>query len=144
VVQFLGPIISVIRSSKRAAEARVVGEGVLLPRGTHRAIHDERVGSKIEVLKVVEASKDADKELDQFVLGRVGAGALGERDGLQALKEAEMLSIFAEEDQPSMIGGQVEGRRGRGVEMGGCLVWLLRTGTRRGTDWTIDDRMCGE
>jgi hypothetical protein len=73
-------------------------------------IHDERVGSKIEVLKVVEAGKDADEELDQFVLGRVGAGALSEWDRLQALKQTEVLGKLAEEDQSSMVSGQVEGQ----------------------------------
>ena len=107
-------------------------------------ISDEGVGGQIEVLEVIETGKDADEELDQFVLGRVGAGALGERDSLKALNEAEVLGKLAEQDEASMVGGQVEGRRGSGGEMGGCLVWLLRAGTRRGTDWTIDDRMCGE
>ena len=35
--------------------------------------------------------------------------ALGEGDALQALNEAEVLGVLAEQDQASMVGGQIEG-----------------------------------
>ena len=113
----------VICSGKRAAEAGVVREGVLLPCGMHGVIGDERLGSEIEVLEIVKASEDADEELDQLGLRRMGARALGEGDGLQALNEAEVLGEFAEENQPSMVGGQVEGWLRRGTEVIGGLAW---------------------
>jgi hypothetical protein len=136
-----------IGSGKRAADTRIVGEGRLLPRGTHRMISDEGMRSQIEILKVVEAAKDADEELDQLILRRMCARALGDGDGLQALNEAEVLGEFAEYNQSGMIGGQVEGRLERGTEMVGGMVWPLRTRTRDATgvgSWAIDERTCSQ
>jgi hypothetical protein len=83
-------------------------------------IGDERVGSKIEVLEIVKPGEDADEELEELGLGRMGARALGEGDGLQALNEAKMLGVFAEENQASMVSGDIEGwQRGRAEVMGG-------------------------
>ncbi len=45
-----------------------MGNGLVLPRGTHSVFGDERMASKIEVLEGVEAGKDADKERDQLGL----------------------------------------------------------------------------
>jgi hypothetical protein len=42
---------------------------------------------------------------------------------LQALNEAEMLGEFAKENQPGMVGGDVEGWGGGGAEMEGQLTW---------------------
>jgi hypothetical protein len=53
----------------------------------------------------------------------MGAGALGEGDGVQALNEAEVLGEFAEENQPRMVGGDIEGWGGSGAEMEGWLTW---------------------
>ena len=52
----------------------------------------------------------------------MGARSLGEGDGLQALNEAEVLGVFAEKNQPSMVGGHVEGWIGSGPEMKGPLT----------------------
>jgi hypothetical protein len=82
-------------------------------------VGDERLGGEIEVLEVVEPSEDADEELEELGLGRMGARALGEGDGLQAVNEAEVLGVFTEENQPGMVGGYLEGWVGSGPEMEG-------------------------